>query len=333
MRRQEEEQKEERRRQAEVEFMNSLSQIHENFQLEALRLQHHNTLNGALISAEEFEAAKGISRSLPQLKEIRFTENKQVTTTDNEQLVLFQILSLLPNMQQQSQNQNRRCFNCGTMGNLQNNCRNKFQATKEESNNEIRKSPSSTSVSLSQSSTRKDDIWSLRNRFPTADDRKEQSTMESEVIHLKEQLAISKNEIERLREQMLILQEKCKVIRTNAITTQSNLENKCQKLIKEKNVLNKQLQEFQNALNELQVQSQCQLAQKENATEEVNLQMTTVEQQKDNDQTSLENLKKIQKKDNDLRVIRDGLKNGVWISCQRSLWQEISKYICCENHS
>ncbi|CAH1278410.1 unnamed protein product [Diabrotica balteata] len=92
--------------------------------------------------------------------------------------------------------------------------------------------------------------------------RKEKDTLESEVAHLKEQLAISKNEIEKLREQVSILQEECKVTRNNAKTTQSDLEYKCEKLVKEKNGLNEQLQEFQDALNELQVQSQCQLEDK-----------------------------------------------------------------------
>ncbi|XP_057653326.1 cytospin-A-like isoform X7 [Diorhabda carinulata] len=92
--------------------------------------------------------------------------------------------------------------------------------------------------------------------------RKEKDSLESEVAHLKEQLAISKNEIEKLKEQVSILQEECKVTRNNAKTTQSDLEYKCEKLLKEKNVLNEQLQEFQEALNELQVQSQCQLEDK-----------------------------------------------------------------------
>ncbi|XP_050511470.1 centromere-associated protein E isoform X3 [Diabrotica virgifera virgifera] len=92
--------------------------------------------------------------------------------------------------------------------------------------------------------------------------RKEKDTLESEVAHLKEQLAISKNEIEKLREQVSILQEECKVTRNNAKTTQSDLEYKCEKLVKEKNGLNEQLQEFQEALNEVQVQSQCQLEDK-----------------------------------------------------------------------
>ncbi|CAG9862559.1 unnamed protein product [Phyllotreta striolata] len=92
--------------------------------------------------------------------------------------------------------------------------------------------------------------------------RKEKDSLESEVAHLKELLAIGKNEIEKLKEQVSVLQEECKVTRNNAKTTQSDLEYKCEKLVKDKTVLNEQLQSFQEALNELQVQSQCQLEDK-----------------------------------------------------------------------
>lgn len=85
--------------------------------------------------------------------------------------------------------------------------------------------------------------------------RKEKDTLESEVAHLKKQLALSKNEIEKLKEQVSILQEECKVTRNNARTTQSDLEYKCEKLMKEKIDLNGQIQEFQEALNELQVRN------------------------------------------------------------------------------
>lgn len=88
--------------------------------------------------------------------------------------------------------------------------------------------------------------------------RKEKDALESEVAHLKEQLALSKNEIEKLKEQVSILQEECKVTRNNAKTTQSDLEYKLEKLQSEKGALSKQLQEFQDAVNELQMQAQCQ---------------------------------------------------------------------------
>lgn len=88
--------------------------------------------------------------------------------------------------------------------------------------------------------------------------RKEKDSLESEVAYLKEQWARSKNETEKLREQVSGLQEECKVTRNNAKSTQSDLEYKCEKLAKEKLALTEQLQQFQEAVNELQVQSQCQ---------------------------------------------------------------------------
>lgn len=89
--------------------------------------------------------------------------------------------------------------------------------------------------------------------------RKEKDALESEVAHLKEKLALSKNENEKLKEQVSILQEECKVIRNNAKMTQSDLEYKLEKVVNEKNATTEQLQQFQEALNELQVQAQCQL--------------------------------------------------------------------------
>ncbi|RZC36517.1 GRIP and coiled-coil domain-containing protein 2-like [Asbolus verrucosus] len=89
--------------------------------------------------------------------------------------------------------------------------------------------------------------------------RKEKDALESEVAHLKEQLALSKNETEKLKEQVSILQEECKVIRNNAKSTQSDLEYKLEKILAEKNALAEQLQQFQEAVNELQLQAQCQL--------------------------------------------------------------------------
>ncbi|XP_044764313.1 cytospin-A-like isoform X4 [Coccinella septempunctata] len=97
--------------------------------------------------------------------------------------------------------------------------------------------------------------------------RKEKDALESEVAHLKEQLARSKNEIEKLKEQVSILQEECKVIRNNARTIQSDLEYKYEKLASEKSALTEQLHKFQDIINELQVQAQCQEEDKRNLSD------------------------------------------------------------------
>lgn len=83
--------------------------------------------------------------------------------------------------------------------------------------------------------------------------RKEKDALESEVAHLKEQVARARNEAEKLREQVSVLQEECKVTRNNAKCTQSELEYKCEKLLADKNALTQELQQLQEAINELQV--------------------------------------------------------------------------------
>lgn len=83
--------------------------------------------------------------------------------------------------------------------------------------------------------------------------RKEKDALESEVAHLKEQVARARNESEKLREQISVLQEECKVTRNNAKCTQSELEYKCEKLLAKKNGLAQELQQLQEAANELQV--------------------------------------------------------------------------------
>lgn len=83
--------------------------------------------------------------------------------------------------------------------------------------------------------------------------RKEKDALESEVAHLKEQVARARNEADKLREQVSVLQEECKVTRNNAKCTQSELEYKCEKLLADKNALAQELQQLQEAANELQV--------------------------------------------------------------------------------
>lgn len=85
--------------------------------------------------------------------------------------------------------------------------------------------------------------------------RKEKDALEAEVTNLKEQVARSKNEAEKLKDQVSVLQEECKVTRNNAKCTQSELEYKCDILTADKNALNEQLLQLQEAANGLQVQT------------------------------------------------------------------------------
>nr|CAI5836681.1 unnamed protein product [Callosobruchus analis] len=132
--------------------------------------------------------------------------------------------------------------------------------------------------------------------------RKEKHLLESEVAHLKEQLAIGKNEIEKLKEQVSILQEEVMVTRNNAKSTQSDLEYKCEKLIKEKSALGDQLQEFQETLNELQVQNQCQLEDKRQLSavlSETQRNLNETERKSLNLERELEELKKLRAEENE----------------------------------
>ncbi|XP_060532785.1 uncharacterized protein LOC132705865 [Cylas formicarius] len=132
--------------------------------------------------------------------------------------------------------------------------------------------------------------------------RKEKDQLESEVAYLKEQLARSKNEIDKLREQVMVLQEECKVTRNNAKTTRSDLEYKCEKLAHEKNSLVEQLQQFQEAINELQVQSQCHLEDKRQLSavlSETQRNLSEAERRGLNLENEIDELKKLRSEEND----------------------------------
>ncbi|XP_030754904.1 uncharacterized protein PF11_0213-like isoform X2 [Sitophilus oryzae] len=132
--------------------------------------------------------------------------------------------------------------------------------------------------------------------------RKEKDQLESEVAYLKEQLARSKNEIEKLKEQVFVLQEECKVTRNNAKTTQSDLEYKCEKLISEKNNLSEQLQQFQEAVNELQVHAQCHLEDKRQLSavlSETQRNLSENERRNLTLENDIEELKKLRAEEND----------------------------------
>ncbi|KAL1489407.1 hypothetical protein ABEB36_014307 [Hypothenemus hampei] len=132
--------------------------------------------------------------------------------------------------------------------------------------------------------------------------RKEKDQLESEITYLKEQLARSKNETEKLKEQVFVLQEECKVTRNNAKTTHADLEYKLEKMMSEKTALNEQLQHFQEAVNELQVQVQCHLEDKRQLSSvlsETQRNMSEAEGKNLTLEHELEELKKLRAEEND----------------------------------
>lgn len=88
--------------------------------------------------------------------------------------------------------------------------------------------------------------------------RKDKEGLESEMADAKEQLARAKNEADRYKEQFFVLQEECKVIRNNARTRRNDLEYKIANLTGEKEKLEGQLVQFQQAVDDLQMQLKCQ---------------------------------------------------------------------------
>uniref|UniRef100_A0AAR5Q490 Uncharacterized protein n=1 Tax=Dendroctonus ponderosae TaxID=77166 RepID=A0AAR5Q490_DENPD len=132
--------------------------------------------------------------------------------------------------------------------------------------------------------------------------RKEKDQLESEISYLKEHLARSKNENEKLKEQVFVLQEECKVTRNNAKTTQNDLEYKCEKLASEKASLSEQLQQFQEAVNELQVQAQCHLEDKRQLSavlSETQRNMSEAERKNMTMENELQELRKLRAEEND----------------------------------
>ncbi|KAB0791235.1 hypothetical protein PPYR_03035 [Photinus pyralis] len=132
--------------------------------------------------------------------------------------------------------------------------------------------------------------------------RKEKDGLESEVAHLKEQLARSRNEIEKFREQVSILQEECKVTRNNAKCTQSELEYKCERLTAEKASVNDQLQQLQEAANELQVQAQCQVEDKRQLStvlSETQRNLSEAERRNNDLDREIDELQRIRKEENE----------------------------------
>ncbi|KRT80821.1 hypothetical protein AMK59_6292, partial [Oryctes borbonicus] len=132
--------------------------------------------------------------------------------------------------------------------------------------------------------------------------RKEKDALESEVTNLKEQVARSKNESEKLKDQVSILQEECKVTRNNAKCTQSELEYKCEMLTADKNTLNEQLIQLQEAANGLQMQAQCQLEDKRQLStvlSETQKLLSEAERRNQELESELEDLKKLRKEENE----------------------------------
>ncbi|KAK9753982.1 hypothetical protein QE152_g1537 [Popillia japonica] len=132
--------------------------------------------------------------------------------------------------------------------------------------------------------------------------RKEKDALEAEVTNLKEQVARSKNEAEKLKDQVSVLQEECKVTRNNAKCTQSELEYKCDILTADKNALNEQLLQLQEAANGLQVQAQCQMEDKRQLSavlSETQKLLSEAERRNQDLENELDDLRKLRKDENE----------------------------------
>ncbi|XP_053680485.1 cytospin-A [Anopheles nili] len=92
--------------------------------------------------------------------------------------------------------------------------------------------------------------------------RKEKDQLETQVASLQEQVSISQCEIQKLNEQLARLNEECKVVRNNAKCLISDLEYKNETVTQEKQKIAADCQQFQESINELQVQNKCLLEDK-----------------------------------------------------------------------